>query len=760
MPYSKSAKYKHFRIETPSRFEEKSFKNVPVSHVESVPKKFDKAGNRAVIAKTKDTGEWRVQAYQIPKQKYINKIMAKGGSLENTTISQKVDAIAKKYGISAYDAIAKIQDGAKVELEHKNTVEYIKEHPQISEQKAAELIAIDHILDKMEKTLANGGLVKGGSHASGNDVPVIDEKTGKDLGIRVEGEEVVINKRAVKSEESHEFDGKKMTNKEVLNEINTSTGGNPIMSEGGEVKSCGCQMADGGGILTPQIEFDGKEVIYSIGNVNDENFVEFSGTLKKENGNDVFEIGWTRDENADTYYSEHWEDIEKEITDAYYAKRKPKNKMADGGEIRYKIMNKHDRTFLNSGTDKPSWFSLEDARKIVDYDKGQIVVEHNGQDVLWEVLSNGGEITPSYDDWFSKIRFYKSGNVDSYELPNGTKGIGKKENTEWFKGRYAKLYPATITTHEPSNMTFDEFVANQLEFVKGRASGFSAKDEWFVIIHKDKEKTGKPETSRSRKLDRDETPSWDGLNSYSKDFIKGVHQSLINNRILKATGNKPILDLPQIAIGLQLKKEESSDIYEISRLEQDEVCITKQTLFKGEKNEEICTSWDELIENINNNLIKADGFETNKEFALAVQSYLSEQEKQSLIAEQEEAKRIEKEKQQQESLVEDMLKKQADEQESKRLKEIEESERQSALELESANDIALLEMEMDERQKELDSPEFEVKYYPKTELSKKKAKRHTMKTWVNAKDRKGVLEIIKTDEDFKDFGELISIKKK
>ena len=52
---------------------------------------------------------------------------------------------------------------------------------------------------------------------------------------------------------------------------------------------------------------------------------------------------------------------------------------------RYRIVtaNKHIKY---AGTDKPSWFSLEQARQLVNYKAGEIIVEHNGVDILWEVL--------------------------------------------------------------------------------------------------------------------------------------------------------------------------------------------------------------------------------------------------------------------------------------------------------------------------------------------------------------------------------------
>ena len=54
-------------------------------------------------------------------------------------------------------------------------------------------------------------------------------------------------------------------------------------------------------------------------------------------------------------------------------------------EYKYKIRNTNG-TYLNNGTGLKSWFTLEEARKIVNYKSGQQIREHNGMDDLWEVL--------------------------------------------------------------------------------------------------------------------------------------------------------------------------------------------------------------------------------------------------------------------------------------------------------------------------------------------------------------------------------------
>lgn len=53
--------------------------------------------------------------------------------------------------------------------------------------------------------------------------------------------------------------------------------------------------------------------------------------------------------------------------------------------MKYRIQ-KADGRFLNAGTGNDSWFTLEDARKLVNYKAGQIIVEHDGVNILWEIL--------------------------------------------------------------------------------------------------------------------------------------------------------------------------------------------------------------------------------------------------------------------------------------------------------------------------------------------------------------------------------------
>lgn len=83
-----------------------------------------------------------------------------------------------------------------------------------------------------------GGLLIGDSHSamSGGVHALITDDNNKP--VLLEGQEVIINKKSVNSDTVHTFDGKQMTNKEILSEINSENGnGVPIYKNGGMVDS-------------------------------------------------------------------------------------------------------------------------------------------------------------------------------------------------------------------------------------------------------------------------------------------------------------------------------------------------------------------------------------------------------------------------------------------------------------------------------------------------------------------------------------------
>lgn len=89
----------------------------------------------------------------------------------------------------------------------------------------------------------DGGLFVGRSHANGG-IKAINLSTNQP--IEVEGGEVIITKPAVEDQTKREFEGKMMTNKEILSHINES-GGGVSFAKGGEMCGCSGKMYKFGG---------------------------------------------------------------------------------------------------------------------------------------------------------------------------------------------------------------------------------------------------------------------------------------------------------------------------------------------------------------------------------------------------------------------------------------------------------------------------------------------------------------------------------
>ena len=81
-----------------------------------------------------------------------------------------------------------------------------------------------------------GGYFVGKSHAEGG-IQAVNKDTGQFL--EVEGDEVIITKKAVADEKKKEFEGEMLTNREILSKINVSGGGVSFES-GGEISKCRC----------------------------------------------------------------------------------------------------------------------------------------------------------------------------------------------------------------------------------------------------------------------------------------------------------------------------------------------------------------------------------------------------------------------------------------------------------------------------------------------------------------------------------------
>jgi hypothetical protein len=86
------------------------------------------------------------------------------------------------------------------------------------------------------KSGSAGGLLVGKRHSEGG-IKAINNSTGQPL--EMEGGEVVITRDAVSDPSLHTFDGKEMTQREILSEINQN-GGGVAFADGGETPNKNC----------------------------------------------------------------------------------------------------------------------------------------------------------------------------------------------------------------------------------------------------------------------------------------------------------------------------------------------------------------------------------------------------------------------------------------------------------------------------------------------------------------------------------------
>ena len=123
-----------------------------------------------------------------------------------------------------------------------------------------------------------GGYLVGRRHSKGG-IKAVNNSTGQPL--EMEGGEVVITRDAVSDPKKRSFNGKMMTNRQILSEINQS-GGGVAFAEGGEVPEtmsfsndaeyeyggktmCGCDLAT---------EMSTYETFEEGGDTNDEDLAE------------------------------------------------------------------------------------------------------------------------------------------------------------------------------------------------------------------------------------------------------------------------------------------------------------------------------------------------------------------------------------------------------------------------------------------------------------------------------------------------------
>jgi len=146
----------------------------------------------------------------------------------------------------------KYSDG---EMDYESTKEFLSKANDIGYTFEYGLDNEPYNLKKMEK----GGLTKGKSHKEGG-IPMKVKDTGQD--IEVEGGEIIVNKYSSSSNKKNKFNGKELTNCEVISEINEQDGkGVKIDCDSVEGKKYkhqeGGKLAEGGVVWKKNIGDDG-----------------------------------------------------------------------------------------------------------------------------------------------------------------------------------------------------------------------------------------------------------------------------------------------------------------------------------------------------------------------------------------------------------------------------------------------------------------------------------------------------------------------
>lgn len=101
---------------------------------------------------------------------------------------------------------------------------------------------------KKNHSIARGTYLEGPSHSQGG-IRVIN-KSDPASNLEVEGGEVVINKKSVASRKLKEFEGRKLTNRQILSEINTEDNNGIPLEKGGMICCTGKKYQYGGETLS------------------------------------------------------------------------------------------------------------------------------------------------------------------------------------------------------------------------------------------------------------------------------------------------------------------------------------------------------------------------------------------------------------------------------------------------------------------------------------------------------------------------------
>jgi hypothetical protein len=228
---------------------------------------------------------------------------------------------------------------------------------------------INNMDNKKALNGSTGGMLVGNRHSEGG-IKAINKSSNTPL--EMEGGEVVITRNAVSDGSRREFEGKMMTNKEILSKINES-GGGVSFAEGGKVHECACS---------------GKQYKYGGRTMSDHDIVK---EMREMYPND-FAKGVKEE------LSEHRKTLEELVN--------KKIKVSDAADL---IVTEHLRK-------KPNYYKMYDKGGEVDLDVIKVTSFKDfikvGEPVKSPYISEDGALYYQVKDKNSnKIAYYKNANI-------------------------------------------------------------------------------------------------------------------------------------------------------------------------------------------------------------------------------------------------------------------------------------------------------------------------------------------------------------
>lgn len=239
---------------------------VPYSVVkERALKRYQKRGRFVPLEVIDDFFEKGTEALEKLKKEVDGYIVVDGSTPEYRLIERGGKEIPK---LRNYEEI-----GEKISIDNQDIIKEFANGGEIQPDKPAFKNMITH------KSGSAGGMLVGKRHSEGG-IKALNKSTGQPL--EMEGGEVVITRNAVSDNKKRMFEGKMMTNREILSKINESGGGVSFASGGDVPEKCACKGHSykyGGTLLkdfdiVKSINNDYDEKIQVIPDINDDLFMK------------------------------------------------------------------------------------------------------------------------------------------------------------------------------------------------------------------------------------------------------------------------------------------------------------------------------------------------------------------------------------------------------------------------------------------------------------------------------------------------------